>query len=210
MTRVSIRHGGLLKCAGKDESGKPCSHRFYTYSILKLVRTQAAAIGWTRQIAWHITGDRSDGRDKADCCPEHTQIAKMNNARRKELIAADIAARRAVRAQAWAKKQQDWAEARTAKANKKAARAARLADRANANAQKAQGRADRAKERFEDKQPKKKPPPAPAPMPEKPARSKARRSDRAERQADTKAMLEKLDASPKRQTALPTDPREEP
>lgn len=215
MTRVSIRHGGLLKCAGKTLDSKPCPVRFHTYSIFRLTRTQAKAAGWTRQVAWHITGNREDGLNKADACPQHTQIAEMNKSRRKELVAAELAARRAGRAQeaaektaAWAKRQQQWAEARAAKAARKQERADKRAAKANADSTKAAARAARAKERFDAKHPP--PPPAkhetPATDPD-PAAKKPRRkpASRAERQADAKAFAEQIDKHPKRQTTLPTE-----
>lgn len=212
MTRVSIRHGGMLKCAGRDASGKACQTRFHTHSLFRLTRTQATAAGWTRQIAWHITGNREDGVAKADACPEHTVIAEQNRGRSKELVAADRAARRAARDQAaadktaaFAKKKQDWAAARAAKAAAKEDRATKRAAQAATKADKAAVRTARAKERFESKVARPEPAPTPAPTPPKPRAKKKTRTmtAREQRQADTRRFAEQATAQSRRQRTLP-------
>lgn len=117
MTRTNLRHGAVVTCAGKtDNKGSKCQERFYTFSFARLARQQAAASGWGRVRAWHITGDREDGTKPADCCPHHYAIAKVNAANSKQLLAAERAKIVAEKERAKA----DRAAAKAAKAEEKA------------------------------------------------------------------------------------------
>ncbi len=94
MTRVPIRHGGVVKCDlvhVHEKNGnlvfEPlCEEAFTTYSMASLCRRQAAAVGWirvaVRKVKW--PGDPPAGpAKKVDLCPAHASLAQTTMEPRK-------------------------------------------------------------------------------------------------------------------------------
>lgn len=70
MSRLTIRHGGVLKC-----DIPKCEERYTTYSVVTKVRVQAANAGWARvkgkSIQDHEGHILATGAKKVDLCPTH-------------------------------------------------------------------------------------------------------------------------------------------
>lgn len=176
MTRVTIRHGAVLKCQGTVSTTDPdtgrtttirCPVQFPSYSVVRMIRKQAEIAGWGRVPTWHITADRGDGKQLGDACPEHYEIAKLNAQRTQELLRTQRDAEKAERKAArdaekaerdrlkaekvakWAAQKEEWARRRVDKAERKQDRSQRLALKSAAAAFKANGAATKVKRKAE-------------------------------------------------------------
>lgn len=97
MSRVPIRHGGVVKCdlvhvhevRGNLVFDPLCDETFTTYSMASLCRKQAANVGWVRvfvrKVKW--PGDPpSAGAKKVDLCPAHANLANAAMGPRKKKV----------------------------------------------------------------------------------------------------------------------------
>lgn len=68
MSRVTIPHGGVVKC---DMPG--CTARFTTYSVVSKAREQAANVGWARINGKKVRDDEGHilSTRLVDLCPAH-------------------------------------------------------------------------------------------------------------------------------------------
>src|SRR6185295_4663678 len=212
-------HGAILKCQGKvPDPNAPnapiptlvrCPVQFPSYSVVRLIRKQAQLAGWGRVPTWHITGDRGDGTQAGDACPEHHEIAKLNAQQAAQLIRtqkdAEKAQRKAARDAAkaerdrikaarvakWAAQKEEWARRRADKAKRKQQRSEAVALKSAAAALKADGAATKIKQQSETAVRKKRGREASAAQ----ARGAA---DRAARIAGAKALVEGTKTPPER------------
>jgi len=95
VSRIKIRHGGVVKCdmvtVTETESDvffeNECEERFTTYSLLSRARKQAKEAGWVRKkvarVAWPGLPPAADAK-KVDLCPAHALCVAPITRRKKK------------------------------------------------------------------------------------------------------------------------------